>query len=256
MVTGGGRGIGRAVVLAYARDGAAVAVVSRTPGEIEEVASEARHEGTRAIALPTDVTDEAAVARMAELVMAAFGRCDILVNGAGVPGPLARVADISLPEWEEGVRGNLLGTFLCCRAMVPHMRRQRGGTILNVASGLATRPIAGVSAYSAAKAAVIQFSRVLAEEERPQGIRVFAVEPGLIRTALVEGLLASTDPRAPLDYRAQWQQFEAAGLLITPELAARLFVFLTLDAAADLAGQSVRYMDPAIQARLAGVLSV
>lgn len=251
VVTGGGRGIGKAVALAYAREGAAVAIASRTRREVEQTAAEAEMEGARAIAVPSDVTDEAAVTRLMETVLTAFGRCDILVTAAGVPGPVAEVADLSLAEWEAGIRGNLTGTFLCCRAAIPHMRRQRSGRILNVSSGLAVNPLAGISVYSAAKAAIAQFSRVLAQEEAPRGLHVFAVHPGIVRTALVEELHASGDPRAPAAFRDRVERLEASGNLIRPEQAATLFVFLATDAANDLAGQFVRYDDPAIQARLA-----
>lgn len=251
VVTGGARGIGKAVALAYAREGAAVAIASRTRREVEQAAAEAAVEGARAIAVPTDVTDEAAVARMMETTLAAFGRCDILVTAAGVPGPTSPVADLALAEWEAGIRGNVTATFLCCRSAIPHMRRQGGGVILNVASGFAVRPQAGISVYCAAKAAVVQFSRVLDQEERPNGLRVFAVHPGVVRTALIEGLFDSGDPRAPATFRHRLPQLEAAAGFIAPEQSARLFVFLATDAAADLAGQFVRWDDPALQSRLA-----
>src|SRR5574341_580863 len=102
VVTGGGRGIGKAVALAYAREGAAVAIVSRTRREAEQAAAEAAMDGAPAIAVPTDVTDELAVARMMDTVTAAFGRFDILVTAAGIPGAVSAVADLGLAEWEEG----------------------------------------------------------------------------------------------------------------------------------------------------------
>ena len=255
VITGGGRGIGRAVALAYAREGAAVAIASRTRRAVEQVAAEAALEGGRALAFSAYVTDEAAVGRLVDGAVAAFGRCDILVNAAGVPGPVAAVADLTLAEWEGGIRGNLTGTFLCCRAVIPHMRRQGGGCILNVASGLAVHPLPGISAYGAAKAAVIQFSRVLAEEEGSNALRVFAVHPGVVRTAILEALFGAGDARAPAAVRDRVQALEASGELVTPEQSARLFVYLATDAAGDLANQFVRYDDPAIQARLANFFS-
>ncbi len=250
VVTGGGRGIGRAVALAYAREGAAVAVASRTRREVEQVAAEAALDGGRALAFSTDATDETAVGRLVDGVLAAFGRCDVLVNAAGIPGPVAEVADLRLAEWEAGLRGNLRPTFLCCRAMIPHMRRQGSGRILNVASRLAVHPLPGISAYGASKAAIVQFSRILAVEEQPHALKVFAVQPGVVRTAVLEGLFDPGDIRAPAATRNRIKRIEAAGHLLTPEESARLFVFLATDAANDLAGQLVRIDDPAIQARL------
>jgi NAD(P)-dependent dehydrogenase (short-subunit alcohol dehydrogenase family) len=211
VVTGGGRGIGRAAALAFGREGAAVAVASRTRREVEQVAAEAALGGARAVAFPADVTDEGAVARLVEGTLAAFGRCDILVNAAGISGPVGEVASLGPAEWEAGILGNLRPTFLCCRAMIPHMRRQGGGRILNVASGLAVHPLPGVSAYGASKAAIVQFSRVLALEEQPHGLRVFAVHPGVVRTAVLEALFESDDSRAPARLRGRIDRLETAG---------------------------------------------
>ena len=254
IVTGGGRGIGRAVALAYAREGAAVAIASRTRSEVEQVAAEATREGARALAFPADVTDEAAVMRLVNATVAAFGRCDVLVTGAGVAEPIAEVADLGLAEWEAGLRGNLTSTFLCCRAVLPHMRRQGSGKILNVASGLAVIPLPGVGAYSAAKAAVVQLSRVLTEELRPNGIQVFAIAPGMIRTRVLGGLFGPGDARMPESIRHRIDRLERDRLLITAEQSARLFLFLTTDAGKELSGQFVRWDDAAVQTCLAAFL--
>ncbi len=255
IVTGGGRGIGRAVALAYAREGAAVAVASRTRREVDQVAAEAALEGARAQAFACDATEEAAVARLVDGALAAFGRCDILVNAAGIAGPVGEVAGLGLAEWEAGILGNLRPAFLCCRATIPHMRRQGGGKILNMASGLAVRPLPGISAYGASKAAIVQFSRILDVEERPHGLQVFAVQPGVVRTAVLEDLFGARDPRAPAALRGRIQRLEKAGHLLSPDYAARLFVYLATEAANDLAGQFVRIDDPAIQSRLSTFFS-
>jgi 3-oxoacyl-[acyl-carrier protein] reductase len=255
IVTGGGRGIGRAVALAYAHEGAAVVVASRTPREVDQVAAEAALEGVQAQAFACDATDEDAVARLVDGALAALGRCDVLVNAAGIAGPVAAVADLGLGEWEAGIHGNLRPAFLCCRAVIPHMRRQGGGKILNVASGLAAHPLPGVSAYGASKAAIVQFSRILAVEERSNGLQVFAVQPGVVRTAVLEDLFGAGDPRAPATTRGRIQRLEAAGHLRSPEDSARLFVYLAAGPVDDLAGQFVRIDDPAIQSRLSGFFS-
>ena len=255
IVAGGGRGIGRAVALAYAREGAAVAVASRTRREVDQVVAEAALEGAQAQAFACDATDEAAVAHLVDGALAAFGRCDILVNAAGIAGPVAAVADLGLAEWEAGIRGNLRPAFLCCRAVIPHMRRQGGGKILNVASGLAVRPLPGISAYGASKAAIVQFSRILDVEERPHGLQVFAVHPGVVRTAILEDLFGAKDPHAPAGTRGRIQRLEGAGHLLAPDDSARLFVYLAAAPVEDLAGQFVRIDDPAIQSRLSAFFS-
>ena len=223
--------------------------MKRLEGKVAVVTGGGRGIG-RAAAFPADVTDEGAVGRLVDGALVAFGRCDILVNAAGVAGPVGEVAGLGLAEWEAGILGNLRPAFLCCRAVIPHMRRQGSGRILNVASGLAVHPLPGVSAYGASKAAIVQFSRVLALEEKPHGLHVFAVHPGVVRTAVLEALFESSDSRAPTRIRGRIDRLEAAGHLLTPEQSARLLVYLATSAADDLAGQFVRIDDPAIQSRL------
>ncbi len=251
VITGGGRGIGRAVALAYAREGAAVVVASRTRTEIDHVGAEVARHGGRALALPTDMTDEGAVHRLMEATLTAYGRCDIFVNNAGTAGPIAETADLSLAEWEAGLRANLTSTFLGCRAAIPQMRRQGSGKLINVASGLAVLPLPGVSTYSAAKAAVIQFSRALAEELRPDGIHAFALAPGVVRTAVLEGLFGPGDARTPAPIRNRINALEAKGMLTPPEQSARLFVLLAADEGNEFSGQFVRWDDIAVRTRLA-----
>ena len=192
--------------------------------------------------------------RLVDATLTTFGRCDILVNAAGVAAPIAEVADLGLAEWEAGLRGNLTSTFLCCRAIIPHMRRQGCGKILNVASGLAVIPLPGVGTYSAAKAAVVQFSRVLTEELRPNGIQVFAIAPGMIRTRVLEGLFGPGDARTPEAIRHRIDRLERDRLLITAEQSARLFVFLATGAGKELSGQFVRWDDAGVQTHLSGTL--
>lgn len=251
VVTGGGRGIGRAVALAYARESAAVVIASRTRSQVDEVGAEIRRQGGRALALSADVTEEKEVHRLIEATLSTFGRCDILVSNAGTAGPIADTADLTLAEWEAGLRANLTATFLCCRAVIPTMRRQGSGKIINVASGLAVLPLPGVATYSAAKAGVVQFSRALAEELRPDGIRVFAIAPGVVRTAVLEGLFGPGDARTPAAIRNRIDTYETKGILIPPEQSARFFLLLASDAGQEFSGQFVRWDDEVVRKRLA-----
>lgn len=183
LVTGAGRGIGRAVALGLAREGAAVALAARTRAELAAAAAEIRETGGRALAVPTDVTQDAAVERLVEQTMAEFGGLDILVAGAGVAsfGP---VSGAKAEDWDAMLAVNLRAVMVCCRAALGPMLRQRRGTIITLASVAATRPIAGTAAYSATKAGVLAFSRVLAEEVRAEGVRVGVVLPGAVDTPL------------------------------------------------------------------------
>jgi NADP-dependent 3-hydroxy acid dehydrogenase YdfG len=183
IVTGAGRGIGRAIALAFAAEGAAVAIASRTRADLAGVAAEIRDAGGRALAVPTDVANDGAVDALIEETLAGLGRIDLLVTAAGTAA-FAPVADSKPGDWEAMLAVNLRAVMVCCRAVLPAMIRQHSGLILNVASIAAKRPLPGAAAYTATKAAVIGFSRVLAEELRAQGVRVGVLVPGAVDTPL------------------------------------------------------------------------
>jgi NADP-dependent 3-hydroxy acid dehydrogenase YdfG len=192
IVTGAGRGIGRGVALALAAEGAAVVLAARTRRELADVAAAVRERGGRALAVPTDVTSPEAVDALVEQTVAELGRVDVLVTAAGVAsfGPLAGTKP---GDWEPMLAVNLRGAMLCCRAVLPPMLRQRRGTIINVASIAARRPIAGTAVYSATKAGLVAFSQVLAEELRADGVRVGVVVLGAVDTPLWDSIPGGPD---------------------------------------------------------------
>ncbi len=204
IVTGAGRGIGRAVARALAREGAAVALAARTRAELAAVATEIREADGRALAIPTDVTQDTAVEALVEQTVGELGRLDILVTAAGVAsfGP---VSGAKPTDWDAMLAVNLKAVMVCCRAALGPMARQRRGTIVNIASVAAVRPIAGAAAYAATKAGVVGWSRVLAEEVRADGIRVGVLLPGAVDTPLWDAI-----PNAP-----------ERGRMLTPEDVAR-----------------------------------
>jgi NADP-dependent 3-hydroxy acid dehydrogenase YdfG len=183
IVTGAGRGIGRAIARALAAEGASVALAARTRQELAAVAAEIRGDGGRALAVPTDVTHDAAVEALVEQVQGELGRLDILVTAAGVAsfGP---VAGAKPGDWDAMLAVNLRAVMVTCRAALGPMLRQRRGTILNIASIAASRAIPGAAAYSATKAGVVAWSRVLAEEVRHDGVRVGVLSAGAVDTPL------------------------------------------------------------------------
>jgi NADP-dependent 3-hydroxy acid dehydrogenase YdfG len=192
LVTGAGRGIGRAIAEALAREGAAVVLAARSRQQLAEVAAAIRSGGGRALAVPTDVTQDAAVEALVELAVAELGRVDILVTAAGVAsfGPVAATKPA---DWDAMLTVNLRAVMVQCRAVLPVMLHQRRGTILNVASVAAQRPIAGAAAYSATKAGVVAWSRVLAEELRAEGVRVGVLLPGAVDTPLWDAIPSGPD---------------------------------------------------------------
>ena len=185
LVTGGGRGIGRAVALALAGAGARVAACSRTLPDVSGVADQIRAAGGEALALRCDVADPSQVDAAVLDTVKTFGRIDILVNNAGV-GTVApsEVADYDIAEWDRIVNVNLRGTFLCCRAVLPGMRTRRKGTIINVASitGMKAAPL--VAPYGAGKFGVVGLTQALLAENHQYGIRVCMVNPGPTDTTI------------------------------------------------------------------------
>jgi len=184
LITGAGRGIGKAVALAFAREGAEVAVIARTAPEIEAVAAEIRAGGGRAIAVPADVSREADVAAVVRAAQDHLGGVDVLVNNAG--GNLLGAIDKMSPEdWWNQIEVNLRATYLLCRAFVPGMVERRWGRVVNVASRLAKIGAPMATSYCSAKHALIGFTRALALEVIESGVTVNAVCPGHVETKLM-----------------------------------------------------------------------
>jgi NADP-dependent 3-hydroxy acid dehydrogenase YdfG len=187
IVTGAGRGIGHAIALALARESATVVLASRTRQELAAAAATIRESGGTALAIPTDITQDGAVEAMVEQAIAELGRVDILVTAAGVAsfGP---VIGTKPSDWDALLAVNLRAVMVSCRAVLPVMIRQRRGTIINIASVAAQRAIPGAAVYTATKAGVVGFSRVLAEELRADRVRVGVLVPGAVDTPLWDSI--------------------------------------------------------------------
>ncbi|OGG52304.1 MAG: hypothetical protein A3F84_23380 [Candidatus Handelsmanbacteria bacterium RIFCSPLOWO2_12_FULL_64_10] len=216
MVTGGGRGIGRAVALAFAREGADLCVVARTQAQVESVAGEVRALGRRALAVTADVTDPAQVERMAARVKEAFGRVDVLVNNAGGGIERRTVLESDPDLWVKDVTVNLISAYLVTRALLPLMIETGGGRVINVGSGMGHQAGAGQSAYRVGKAGLWMLTRCLAEEVWSYGIDVNELIPGPVATPLTQGRMQAGGP----------PPFAPSERVKTPEEVAQLAVYL------------------------------
>jgi NAD(P)-dependent dehydrogenase (short-subunit alcohol dehydrogenase family) len=241
------------VAEALAAAGAGIVIGARSEHDLGATAAAVRAAGGRAEAVAGDIADPATSQRLLETALGAFGGCDILINAAAIVGPTGETETLDLEAWSATLRINLTGTFLACRAFLPEMKRRGRGKILNVASGLAVRPQPGLAAYSASKAAVVQFTRVLAEEVRSHGISVNAVHPGIVQTAQVDELMALGGPGARQQIVQRMKELEAAGALREPAEAARLFLWLA--AACEMTGAFIRADDPDVQAQVTAFVS-
>jgi NAD(P)-dependent dehydrogenase (short-subunit alcohol dehydrogenase family) len=193
LVTGGGRGLGKAFAQALAAAGAAIAVVSRSEEQLADTVATIAARGGQAIAIPADVTNPEAIERMAAMVHQELGPIDLLINNAAVMTPLGPTWEVDPDAWWHCMESNVRGPFLCSRAVLPHMVKRGRGRIINVASNGALRVIPGYSAYGTSKAALIRLTETLAAETKSYGLQVFAIHPGLVKTAMTEYLAESPE---------------------------------------------------------------
>ena len=186
IVTGSGRGIGRAIALALAKEGSQVVVIARTESEIESVAQEINSLGGKAIAIKADVTNESEVKSMVQTVIDKFGRIDILINNAGY-AKHAYIQDISNDLWDTTMNINLRGIMLCTRAVYSYMMNQQSGYIINISSGAGKNGGSMYATYSTSKFGVIGFTESLAAEGRRYGIKASVICPGPVATKMRAG---------------------------------------------------------------------
>jgi NAD(P)-dependent dehydrogenase (short-subunit alcohol dehydrogenase family) len=233
IVTGAGRGIGRAIALELAARGAAVGVVARSLNEIEDTAAAIEATGGKSIAVRANITNQDDVDAMAQVVRAAFGDADLLVNNAASVGPIGPVWESDPDEWWQCVEVSVRGSFLCARAVLPGMFANRRGRIINIVSGYGLKPTPYFSAYAAAKAAEVRLMDTIAAETAAHGISAFAILPGTVRTAMTEFMLESPAMQKYVpEYRTG-----APTRFRPPEDTARLVAYLASGAADALSGR-------------------
>ncbi len=229
VVTGGGRGIGRAIAEVLAQRGAEVLIGARTQTEVENAAAQiAAATGRRVLARAVDVANSTSAKEFIEYAIAQFGRVDILVNNAGTTRDNL-IMRLSEEDWDTVLDINLKGTFNCCKAVVRQMMKQRYGRIINITSVAGLAGNAGQTNYAASKAGLIGFTKSLAKELGSRNITVNAIAPGFIPTALTQDL--------PQELKDLAIKMTPLGRFGTPEDVARAVAFLASDDAAFITGQ-------------------
>lgn len=241
VVTGGGRGIGRAVARSLAEEGAAVVVSARSRDEIEAVAAELEADGHRAHAITCDVADEGSVQTMAAAARERLGTVDVLVNNAGIAlsNPVKR---LPLEEWNRLMAVNATGTFLCSKAFLEGMIDRGWGRVINVASVAGLRGSRYIAAYTASKHAQIGFTRSLAAEVADQGITVNAICPGYVDTPMTEYSVARIVEKTGVSEEEALGHILALSKqhrLIRPEEIAHVAVMLCGEGAEGINGQAI-----------------
>lgn len=240
LVTGGGRGIGRAIAQLLAAAGAAVAVTSRSAEELNETVRAIENDGGRALAYPADVTDAVAVQATVTAIEASLGPIDVLVNNAGSLGPLKPLLETEISDWWRAMEVNVLGPLLSTRLVLPGMVSRRRGRIINVSSGGGAMAIPFFSSYVCGKTALIRFTECLALETKAYGIAVFSISPGTVRTAMSEYSLNSPEGKKWLPW---FKRIFDEGFVVPAERPAALVLELASGRADNLSGRFLSIYD-------------
>ncbi len=247
IVTGGGRGIGKAIALALAAEGATVVVAARTRSKLEETVQEIESKGGRAKAIQTDVSDEKQVQQMVAQTVDEYGQIDILVNNSGIGGPTANVVDLKLEDWNEALAIDLTGSMLCSREALKHMIPRRSGNIINIAAeggrggdGRAGYPMR--SPYCCAKMGVIGLTDTLAVEVGEYNIRVNCISPAAVRGERIINVVKGRAEATGVPFEELMSKITANYSLKRPaeesEIAA-VAVFLASDESSCITGQII-----------------
>jgi NAD(P)-dependent dehydrogenase (short-subunit alcohol dehydrogenase family) len=237
IITGGSGGIGKAIAAAFAREGASLVLVSRTGEELEKIQRGLAISGPVVEIFPADISRKEDVRGLLDFTLKKFGTVDILVNSAGIQGPIGLITDIDEKDWFEAIKINLYGTFLCIKAVLPVMMKNNRGKILNFSGGGAVSPRPRFSAYSTAKAGVVRLTETLAGELKEYNIGIHAIAPGAVNTKMLELVLAAGEAAGKEEMAKAIKQKQEGG--VPPPKVAELAVFLASDRSDGLSGRLI-----------------
>lgn len=235
IVTGGGRGIGRAIALGFAEAGADVVVCARTTAEIEDTAAKIRDKGRRALAILADTRNIDQVTNLLQETLSQFSKVDILVNNTGGgTGGHTGLLRMTFQDWERAIEQNLNSVFICTKIIGEQMVKQKAGNVINISSIVGLGPHGNPTGYSAAKAGIINFTQALAVQWAPYNIRINAIAPGYIETSLIAGRL-EREPK----FRQSLLKRIPLGRLGKPGDIAGAAIYLASDASAYVTGETI-----------------
>ncbi|NQU04127.1 MAG: SDR family oxidoreductase [Syntrophaceae bacterium] len=242
IVTGGGRGLGRSIALAFGKEGARVVLAARTEKEIEHVAEELRALKRDVIAVKTDVTVEEDVANLVEKTLQECGAIDILINNAGERGHIGPVCELSVEQWDYIIRANLTSAFICSKSVLPVMMENRYGKIINIATTTTPRP--NLTPYMVAKAGLIHFTKQLAREMKDFNIQVNAIHPGVMDTRMQKEIRKAGANVIGTD---MFERMKEEGILKSPDEPAQLVLFLASRVADGITGRFLSFDDTEVK---------
>ncbi len=241
-MTGASQGLGRVVAGRLAAEGATVILAARSAAKLEEVGAEITAAGGSALAAPTDVGDPDAVDALAALVTDRFGAADVVVAGSGIAGPTAPVWEQSPADWDQTLKVNLTGVFLCCRALLPAMIARGSGSVVVVGSMTGKRPLSGRTPYTASKMGLVGLVRTLAWETGPAGVRVNLVSPGPIGGPRFDAVVAAHAEAHGVcedSARRAFTDLSPLGRVVEPGEVAAAVLFLASDDASAITGEDL-----------------
>jgi NAD(P)-dependent dehydrogenase (short-subunit alcohol dehydrogenase family) len=243
IVTGGGRGIGRAIAMRFAAEGAAVAVTGTTREKLDATVARIMANGGTAIAETADVSDRLAVRAMIDRIARELGGIDILVNNAGITGPTATVAEMPIADWERTLAVNLTGAMLCAHYAIPYLVQRGGGRIINISSVAGKIGYALRSPYAASKWGMIGLTRSLAIELGTKNVTVNAIAPGSTKGERIEAVVqarAAALGRTPAEVEREFFiEANAMKRMVEPEEIAATAMFLCSDEARNITGETI-----------------
>ena len=242
IITGAGRGIGRDIALGFAKEGARLVLAARTTTQLAETAKQAEALGAPTLVITVDISNQSQVERMVQQTLEEFETIDILINNAGIIGPMRTLEQTDPSDWIQTIQTNFIGTYLCCRAVLPVMLQQNRGKIINMSGGGASGDVHKyLSAYSSSKAATLKLTEVMSLELADRNIQVNTVEPGLFRTQMAEELIRGMGESGGSDYYKRYDKiFSGEGPL---EQLLELAVFLGSEASGELSGRVISFND-------------